>query len=164
MKLPIRLCSIISIVFLLVSCSAEDVDDTLSNTDKEFYIPKVKPIETEILEQINAYRSSLQLSFLQPSSTIKSQAYLHTMYMVESNTMSHDYFHTRRNYLVDSEGATKVGENVGYGYSSAAAVVDAWLKSEGHRRTIEGDFTHFDISVEQNSEGVLYFTNIFMKN
>ncbi|MBQ0734063.1 CAP domain-containing protein [Aquimarina celericrescens] len=165
MKLPVKfLCYIACIAFFSVSCSTKNVDDELNYTDKEFFIPEVKSIEIEILERINDYRISLGLNSLQSSSVIKSQAYSHTVYMIEQNNMSHDYFHVRKNYLVNNAGASKVAENVGYGYSSAASVVDAWLKSDGHRRTIEGDFTNFDISVEQNSEGVLYFTNIFMKN
>ena len=47
--------------------------------------------------------------------------------------------------------------------SNAQSVVNAWLNSDGHRQNIEGDFTDFDISAEQNANGQWYFTNIFVK-
>ena len=93
---------------------------------------------------------------------IKAQAYNHTEYMVIENQVSHDNFFERSNYLKANAGAKYVSENVAYGYTKAETVVNAWLKSDAHRKTIEGDFTHFDISAEQNSEGRWFYTNIFI--
>ena len=39
----------------------------------------------------------------------------------------------------------------------------AWLNSPGHRKNIEGDFTHIGIGVVKNDAGVYYFTQIFLK-
>ena len=50
-----------------------------------------------------------------------------------------------------------------YGYTQAESVVNAWLKSDSHRENIEGDFTNFDVSAEQNTDGDWYYTNIFIK-
>ena len=50
-----------------------------------------------------------------------------------------------------------------YAFSSAQSVVNAWLNSEAHRANIEGDFTDFDISAEQDEYGDWYYTNIFIK-
>ncbi|WP_103071458.1 CAP domain-containing protein [Aquimarina sediminis] len=163
MKLPIRVVCIAYVAILLFSCSPENIEDNISSTDKEFVVPEVKSIEIEILELINSYRVSQGLNVLESLDIVKSQAYTHTDYMIKQNNMSHDYFHERKSYLIANAGASKVAENVGYGYSSAESVVNAWLKSDSHRRTIEGDYTEFDISVEQNKEGVLFFTNIFIK-
>ena len=55
------------------------------------------------------------------------------------------------------------GENVAYVYSSAESVVNAWLNSAGHRNIIEGDYTDFDISAEQDENGKYYYTNIFIR-
>lgn len=65
--------------------------------------------------------------------------------------------------MIQNASATKVSENVAYAFSSAQSVVNAWLNSAGHRANIEGDYTDFDISAEQNEEGRWYFTNIFIK-
>jgi len=83
--------------------------------------------------------------------------------MVGINQVNHDNFLQRKNSLVQNAGAAKVSENVAYGYSSAQAVFNAWLSSDAHRINIEGDFTDFDISAEQNNEGRWFYTNIFIK-
>ena len=72
-------------------------------------------------------------------------------------------FFSRKNFLVNEIGANKVSENVAFAYTSAESVVRAWIKSDGHRQNIEGDFTEFEVSAEQNEEGKWYFTNIFIK-
>jgi uncharacterized protein YkwD len=83
--------------------------------------------------------------------------------MVNINEVNHDNFYSRKNYLVNNANALKVSENVAYGFSSASSVVNAWLNSDGHKRTIEGDFTDFDISAELDENNKWYFTNIFVK-
>jgi uncharacterized protein YkwD len=163
MKLPIKVIYIACMAMLLYSCSAENIEEDLSSSNKEFIVPEVKSIEIEILDLINNYRVSMGLNTLEPLDIIKSQAYSHTGYMITQNNMSHDYFYERKSYLVTNAGASKVAENVGYGYSSAESIVNAWIKSDSHRSTIEGDFTDFDISIEQNKDGVMYCTNLFIK-
>jgi uncharacterized protein YkwD len=64
---------------------------------------------------------------------------------------------------MDILGAKKVGENIAFNYNTPQAVLDAWLNSPIHKQYIEGDFTHFGISIRLNSEGKKYYTNIFMK-
>ena len=49
------------------------------------------------------------------------------------------------------------------GYTSAQAVVDGWLGSEGHKTNIEGDYTHSAISAVKTNDGVYYYTQIFIK-
>ena len=83
--------------------------------------------------------------------------------MVDKDEVSHDNFYKRSNYLKANAGAKKVSENVAYGYSRAESVVNAWIKSDSHRKNIEGDFTNFNISAEKNDEGKWYYTNIFIK-
>ena len=115
------------------------------------------------MEAVNAYRLSLGLNALECMAVIKGAAYSHTDYMVDQNTVSHDNFFSRKNYLTNSIGAKSVSENVAYGFTSAKSVVNAWLDSEGHKQNIEGNFTDFDVSAEKNAEGKWYYTNIFIK-
>jgi len=57
-----------------------------------------------------------------------------------------------------------VSENVAYNYQSNAGVLNAWLLSDGHKENIEGEYTHFGISIKTNpATGKKYYTNIFMK-
>ena len=124
---------------------------------------ETKTIETQVLELINNHRLSIGLSALAAMPLVKSVAFSHTDYMVYNNEVSHENFYKRSDYLKANAGATRVTENVAYGYSSAQSVVNAWLKSDAHRANIEGDFTNFDIAAEENSDGKWYYTNIFIK-
>ncbi|MDG5491450.1 CAP domain-containing protein [Psychroserpens sp. SPM9] len=161
---PIKFLPFMALLALLTfSCSSEDFPDETIDSMSLPVPPVAKTIEIEILELINAHRITEGLNPLANHSIIKSVAFTHTDYMVEVNNVSHDNFFQRRNSLIDNASATKVSENVAYAFSSAESVVNAWLNSEGHRENIEGDFTDFDISAEQNAEGKWYFTNIFIK-
>jgi len=150
------------IAISLTSCSTDTMDETFEDSSV-LVIPDAKPIEIEILELINQHRISLGLNTLDNLNIIKGQAFSHTDYMVNINEVNHDNFYSRKNYLVNNANALKVSENVAYGFSSASSVENAWLNSDGHKRTIEGDFTDFDISAELDENNKWYFTNIFVK-
>ncbi|MFD2824773.1 CAP domain-containing protein [Lacinutrix iliipiscaria] len=150
-------------VIFLSSCSTDSIDDKAQNVNNDYVVPETKVIEVEILELINDYRLSAGLNPLTDLGVIKSQAFDHTDYMIQNSNISHDNFTNRRNFLTANAGARKVSENVAYGYSTASSVVAAWIASDSHRDAIEGDYTHFDISAEQDADGYWYFTNIFIK-
>ncbi len=121
-------------------------------------------IELEILDLINDYRATKGLKTLIKLDFISSVALTHTNYMVETGEVNHDNFPQRHENLIINAGAKSVGENVAFGYSSAKSVVYAWIKSDGHRALIENEsYTHFGISIEQNSKGRNFFTHIFIK-
>lgn len=150
-------------VFVLNSCTTDSIDDKAESLQLKTTTLKTKTIEVEILELINNHRLSLGLNPLTDLALIKSVAFTHTDYMVDNDEVSHANFFERSNYLKQNAGAESVSENVAYGYSSAESVVRAWLKSDGHKANIEGDYTNFDISAEVNAEGKWYYTNIFIK-
>eukprot|EP01012_Entosiphon_sulcatum_P046289 TRINITY_DN62134_c0_g1_i1.p1 TRINITY_DN62134_c0_g1~~TRINITY_DN62134_c0_g1_i1.p1 ORF type:complete len:106 (+),score=6.17 TRINITY_DN62134_c0_g1_i1:33-320(+) len=58
---------------------------------------------------------------------------------------------------------TAGAENVAYGAEDAAAAVELWLHSAGHKKNIRGNYTHTGIGVVRDSEGRLYFTQLFVK-
>lgn len=151
------------IALLSFSCSTENFPDETIDAVTLANAPAAKAIEIEILELINNHRITLGLNPLNNLNVIKSVAYTHTDYMVTINQVNHDNFYQRKNSLMQNAAATKVSENVAYAFSSAESVVNAWINSDGHRATIEGDYTDFDISAEKNDEGKWFFTNIFIK-
>lgn len=145
------------------SCSSEtSIDDQIEAINLPT-APEAKLIEIEIMELINAYRITEGLNPLNDHSTVKAVAFTHTDYMRAVNNVSHDNFFQRKQSLQANASANIVSENVAYGFNSAQSVVNAWINSPTHRDTIEGDFTDFDVSAEQNNEGQWYFTNIFIK-
>ncbi|WP_445730851.1 CAP domain-containing protein [Mariniflexile sp.] len=163
MKLLMKLPVLALVAMLCFSCTTDSLDDKADAIELSLITPETKTIEIEILELINNHRVSLGLNALTDMTLVKSVAFSHTDYMVDNNAVSHDNFFKRSNYLKANAGAQKVSENVAYGYSSAQTVVKAWLKSDGHRAVIEGDYTDFDVAAEVNTEGKWYYTNIFIK-
>jgi uncharacterized protein YkwD len=163
MKLLTKLPLLALLAVLCFSCTTDSLADKANDIQLSLVTQQSKTIEVEILELINNHRLSLGLNPLGDMSLVKSVAFSHTDYMVDNNVVSHDNFFKRSSYLKENAGAQYVSENVAYGYSSAESVVRAWLKSEGHKANIEGDFTNFDVSAEENSEGKWYYTNIFIK-
>ena len=163
MKLLKKLPLLALLAILTFSCTTDSIDEKADALVENLVVPPTKAIETEILELVNNHRLSLGLNPLGDLEVVKSVAYSHTDYMVDKNEVSHDNFYTRSNYLKANAGAKKVSENVAYGYSSAESVVKAWIKSDGHRATIEGDFSNFNISAEKNDDGKWYYTNIYIK-
>ncbi|MFI0431401.1 CAP domain-containing protein [Mariniflexile sp. HMF6888] len=163
MKLLTKLPLLALLAFFSFSCTTDNLDDKADAIELSLITPETKTIEVEILELINNHRLSKGLNALSDMTVVKSVAFTHTDYMVDNNEVSHANFYKRSDYLKANAGAIKVSENVAYGYSSAESVVSAWLKSDGHRANIEGDFTNFDLAAEQNAEGKWYYTNIFIK-
>ncbi len=163
MKLSLNLLSLLFLALFSVSCSTDNEDIQYEDSTELLVIPESKDIEIEIMELINEYRISKGLNALGRNEIVKGKAFGHTDYMIESEQVSHNNFFSRKNYLVNNVGAYKVSENVAYAYTSAESVVNAWINSEGHRTNLEGDFTDFEVSAEQNQDGRWYFTNIFIK-
>ncbi len=162
---PTKLLPFLAIVTLLgfTSCSTDSAAEDQIDSIEVPVAPQAKQIEIEIMELINIHRINEGLNPLSDHSTVKAVAFTHTDYMVEEDNVSHDNFFQRKQSLQINADANIVSENVAYGFNSAESVVNAWLNSPSHKDNIEGDYTDFDISAEQNNEGKWYFTNIFIK-
>ena len=84
--------------------------------------------------------------------------------MIQNEVVGHQYFENRAANIKQVLGAVRVSENIAFNYQSNAGVLNAWLNSEGHKVNIEGDYTHFGISIKEDpNTGRKYYTNIFMK-
>lgn len=146
---------VLLMLLIVVSCSSSD--------DSNMLMYEEKSMDTEILELLNQYRSSKGLSVLLELDIIKTQTHAHTAYMISKAKISHDNFSDRNAYLQKNANAKGVSENVASGYNTAQSVVNGWLNSEGHRKNIEGNYTHFNVSSKQNASNKWYYTNIFIK-
>ena len=55
-----------------------------------------------------------------------------------------------------------VGENIAYGYSTPAQVVNGWMNSEGHRKIIlSASYSKIGVGC-YSSGGVLYWSQFFI--
>lgn len=152
-------------VVSLTSCSKDSLGEDLETAELKTGILPVSysSIELNVLDMINTYRAENGLAALEILDDGSRQAELHNNHMIEKDEVCHDGFPNRYAALVDAVNAKAVSENVAYGYSSAEAVVKAWIKSEGHRDNMLGSHSHFGISITQDPEGKFYFTNIFLR-
>ncbi|NMH24434.1 CAP domain-containing protein [Flavobacterium sp. SE-s27] len=154
---------ILSIVFTTVSCSSDSSEEVSTQEAVEVNYA-YNQTESRIVELINNHRESIGLNPLEVINYISIKSEGHNEYMIEKQSISHDGFQQRSQNIIQVLGAEKVAENVAYNYATAESVVAAWKNSPGHRANIEGDFTHFGISVSvDEATGKKYYTNIFMK-
>lgn len=147
------------------SCSANNIDGKKSSvaTPEATTNYSYNSSELETMKLINKYRVSIGLKALQINNYISSKCEEHTRYMIKNNDLNHNGFASRSKNIVSELGAKKVGENVAYNYQTSKAALQGWLKSAAHKENIEGDYTHFGISVLTDANGKKYYTNIFVK-
>ncbi len=161
-----QLCLALVCVLMFSSCTKDNdltEENAVIKTANLVDVVTYSQIETEIMNAVNDHRVSKGLNVLKKVDEITFLAADHNTYMIQNKNVSHDNFSYRYTTLVNTIGAKSVSENIAYGYRSSDAVIKAWLNSEGHRSNLEGNFTHFGISVSQDEDGKNYFTNIFAR-
>jgi uncharacterized YkwD family protein/spore coat assembly protein SafA len=56
------------------------------------------------------------------------------------------------------------GENIAYGQTTPAQVMNSWMNSPGHRSNIlNGTYTQIGVGLAKNKNGVCYWTQMFIK-
>ena len=147
-------------MFTLVSCSSDSNEEVQPLVENFNY----SDVEIDLMNRINAHRASKGLNELQPINHISFKSAEHNDYMIQNDVVGHHLFDQRANNIKQVLGAVRVSENVAYNYQSNYAVMYAWIQSDGHRENIEGQYTHFGISIKTNpANGRKYYTNIFIK-
>jgi len=56
-----------------------------------------------------------------------------------------------------------IGENVAFGASNGKEAVDVWKNSSAHRKNMLGDYKYIGIGTARNKNGVIYYTQIFVR-
>jgi uncharacterized protein YkwD len=127
-------------------------------------------IDTESLEQsihnqVNQYRESQNLPPLVFDETIAEQARVHSMNMVNINTLSHDGFNDRveiiKQVIPYSGAAENVAFNMGHARPDDTAI-RGWINSPGHNQNMLGNYDLTGIGVAERG-GKYYFTQIFIQ-
>jgi len=154
----------VAILSFMVSCTAEDASQETNSDQALVTNYEYSPVELETMTLINDYRVSKGLKALERINHISYKSEEHDNYMIANNVVNHDDFEARSTNIMRVLKAKTVSENIAYNYNSAKGAFDAWLLSDSHRKNIEGDYTHFGISVRENpTTGKKYYTNIFVK-
>ena len=161
----LRTLLIVSVIYTLNSCSSDD--STTSTTSVSSLLVAeytYNATELQTMTLINNYRVSVGLNPLEKINHMSYKSEEHDNYMIANNVVNHNDFVARSENIMKVLGAKTVSENIAYNYSTPQAALNAWLASPGHKQNIEGDFTHFGISIRENpANGRKYYTNIFAK-
>lgn len=121
-------------------------------------------IRANLIAGINGERAARGLPALAPSAQLGEAAQQHACDNAIHNHMSHtgsdgSQFGTRISRT--GYGFRKANENVGYGYRSAPAMLDGWMRSDGHRRNILARGTaDIGVGVALGSDGQSYWVMV----
>ncbi len=130
-------------------------------------IDAVKSIEAEVIRLTNAERAKYGLKALTANWELSRVA----RYKSEDMRDNHYFSHTSPVYggpfqMMSDFGIqySAAGENIAKGYSTAAAVVQGWMNSPGHRANIlNAGFTQIGVGTATDNSGTRYWTQMFMR-
>ena len=120
-----------------------------------------------IVDLTNAERRDAGMAALRASSALMQAAQIHAEQMARTGQMSHEIPGVR--YPTPSDRLAAVGyrwgsfgENIAMGQTSAAAVMDSWMRSSGHRANIlNSRFREIGVGVARDSAGRPYYVQVF---
>lgn len=158
MKMKMHYFVMLLFAFVTVSCSTESIGPATVTE-----VENAVEVEQELLGIVNEHRVSLGYNYLDFSLVAYEYANKHTDYMIAKGTINHDNFSARASDISQAVNASYVSENVAKDYDSALEAFQKWLASADHRKTMEGEFTHTAVSVKRNTDGNLYFTQLFYR-
>lgn len=122
-------------------------------------------LEQEVITQVNQYRQSKGLSPLVSENRLAIQARNHSLDMADGDVpFGHDGFAERikATGIPCLAAAENVAMNGGFA-DPAAAAVQGWPASPGHRANIEGNYDLTGVGAAVNGAGEYYFTQIFLR-
>ncbi|MFX0548604.1 CAP domain-containing protein [Hathewaya histolytica] len=122
--------------------------------------------QNEVLNLVNAERSKAGLKPLKLNAELNKVATLKSEDMIKNNYFSHNSptygspFDMMKKFGVSY---TSAGENIAMGQPSPSEVMKGWMNSSGHRANIlNGSFTELGVGVAKDSNGRLYWTQMFI--
>ncbi|MBU9723720.1 hypothetical protein KS407_20070 [Bacillus alkalicola] len=128
--------------------------------------PNASQFEQEVLSLVNDIRKADGLAAFKTDGTLSAVARTKSEDMRDNKYFSHTSptygspFDMMAHYGLSY---SRAGENIAGGQASAAAVVDSWMNSDGHRANIlNGDFTHMGVGYASGGDYRHYWTQLFM--
>lgn len=169
-----KLTILMSLSILVIASGIESCNVPLNAdiipAEKISAVPSKPPstLEQSIHKQINQYRQSRKLPPLTLDARISEQAKNHSQAMASGKVpFSHQGFDSRvsaiRRQIPYRAAAENVAFNQGYA-NPAQQAVEGWIKSQGHRINIEGQYNLTGIGVVKNAKNEYYFTQIFINS
>ena len=152
-------CSVTKPVETPVNQPSKPATETVKPQTSEFN----EAYEAEVVRLVNAERAKYGLSALSLDKGAANAAHVRAKEIVKS--FSHTRPDGRSCFTAASDlGVTyrTAGENIAYGYSTTAKVVEGWMNSEGHRKNIlSASFGKIGVGC-YSSGGVYYWSQFFI--
>ena len=159
LKLLIAICFSVT----LLSCSNEETKEEIAQSSISLKNYTHSAFEIELLDLINQDRVNKGLTTLSIINEISYVGSTHNDHMIANGAISHDNFQDRAIALENGLGAITVGENVASGFNTSAGTLNAWNNSPAHKANLEGNYTHFGLSVKEDAAGEKYYTLMFVR-
>ena len=123
------------------------------------------PVE-DVLKYTNQFRKSKGLKAVEMREDLNAIARKHSNDMAGGRcSFGHDGYDLRvskiKKTIKPCDGY--IGENVAFGASNGKEAVDVWKKSSAHRKNMLGDYKYIGIGTAHNRQGVIYYTQIFVR-
>ena len=124
-------------------------------------------IVSAIVQLTNAERSNAGLPALRASSRLNEAAQLHADQMARLGRLAHDLSGAQYPRPEDRLAAagyqwSAYAENIAMGQRTAAAAMDSWMRSSGHRANIlSTSVTELGVGVARDSAGRPYYVQVF---
>jgi len=132
----------------------------LAATSTQSTVTRQPSLEALVLRQVNAVRAAHGVGALAASADLSRSAVAHSRAMATYGFFSHDsrsgasFSQRIKRFYVPRSNAWSVGENLamfGGATPTAAAIVDAWMGSTGHRENLlRGSFREAGIAIVFN--------------
>ncbi|RDY27226.1 sporulation protein [Romboutsia weinsteinii] len=124
--------------------------------------------QQEVVNLVNVERSKQGLKPLTLNAKLSNVATTKSQDMINKNYFDHTSptygspFDMMKQFGISYRTA---GENIAMGQRTPSEVVNAWMNSEGHRKNIlSANFTEIGVGVAKNSNGSIYWTQMFIGN
>ena len=124
-------------------------------------------VANTIVQLTNAERSSAGVPALRADSRLMQAAQLHADQMARLGRLEHvlsgaQYPRPEDRLAAAGYQWSAYAENIAMGQSSAAAAMDSWMRSSGHRANILGpSVTEIGIGFARDSAGRPYYAQVF---
>lgn len=125
---------------------------------------KERSMARRVFLAVNEKRESAGKPVLEMNEALNDIAAAHSSNMASHRTpFGHDGFDKRYKSITERwPRISAMAENVAKN-SSVEGAVEAWWRSTGHHKNIQGAYTHTGIGIAKGADGYYYFTQIFVK-
>jgi uncharacterized protein YkwD len=130
-------------------------------------LPVTSSVAAEVVDLTNVERTDRGRARLRANPRLMQAAQIHAEQMARAGRMAHvlpdaAYPRTEDRLAAADYRWQTYGENVAVGQSSAAAALDGWMHSPGHRKNIlNPDFTELGTGYATDRAGRTYYVQVF---